>query len=70
MDNLSRELLLADLNVVKYKTIRSVRKQEQESFSLFRFGRIKAIIAVAMYTWLHAMFLTFEMLIIHVVLTV
>lgn len=74
IDNLNREFLLADLHVVKYRTIRSVRKVEpstaaQPTEYLFRFGRFKAIVALAAYVWLHAMILTFEMFIIHVVLT-
>ena len=35
-----------------------------------RFGRFKAIIALGVYVWLHSMILTFEMFIIHVVLTI
>lgn len=75
VDNLNRELLLADLHVVKYRTIRSVRKPDPSAEArtqeyLFRFGREKAVIALAAYTWLHAMTITFEMFIIHVVLTI
>jgi len=75
IDNFNRELLLADLHVVKYRTIRSVRKYDPAAAVhgqeyLFRFGRIKAVLALAVYTWLHAMMFTFEMFIIHVVLTI
>jgi hypothetical protein len=75
MENLNRELILAELKVVKYRTIRSIRKADpaaaaQPQEYVFRFGRKKAVCALCTYVWLHAMLLTFEMFIIHVVLTI